>query len=62
MVFPDLRKGLNARCVGLANDGLGVARIEDEKAKENGMKVFVEDMLPEEQQTARQNLKEFFYE
>lgn len=58
MVFPDLRKGLNARCVGLANDGLGVARIEDEKAKENGMKVFVEDMLPEERGRVRITRKE----
>lgn len=53
MVFPEIRRGLDARCVGLANDGLGVARIEDEKAKENGMKVFVEDMLPEERGRVR---------
>ena len=41
-------KTYHAKCGGLSNEGLGVARIESDKAKENGMKVFVEDLLPGE--------------
>lgn len=58
MGFSDGKKGFAARCVGLANDGLGVARIEEPDAKENGMKVFVEDMLPEERGRIRITRKE----
>lgn len=49
----DSGKILKARCVGISNEGYGVARIEEESASENGMKVFVEDMLPGEKGQVR---------
>ena len=49
----DSGKVLKARCVGISNEGYGVARIEEESASENGMKVFVEDMLPGEKGQVR---------
>jgi len=44
----DSYKALSARCVGISNEGCGVARIDEAGAKEEGMKVFVQDMLPGE--------------
>lgn len=44
----DSNKALSARCVGISNEGCGVVRIEEKGAKEEGMKVFVHDMLPGE--------------
>jgi len=44
----DSNKALAARCVGISNEGCGVVRIEEKGAKEEGMKVFVHDMLPGE--------------
>ena len=54
----DSNKTLFARCTGLSSDGVGVARIEDPQARENGMKVFVEDMLPGETARVRITKKE----
>ncbi|MBR4819272.1 MAG: hypothetical protein IKZ74_04370, partial [Clostridiales bacterium] len=44
----DSYKALSARCVGISNEGCGVARVDEAGAKEEGMKVFVQDMLPGE--------------
>lgn len=44
----DSSRVFSARCVGISNEGAGVVRIEEKGAKEEGMKVFVNDMLPGE--------------
>ncbi|MBO4927944.1 MAG: 23S rRNA (uracil(1939)-C(5))-methyltransferase RlmD [Clostridiales bacterium] len=54
----DSGRAYNARCVGLSNEGFGVARIEEKDAKEDGLKVFVEDMLPGEKGKIRITGKE----
>ena len=40
-----------AKCGGISSDGLGVARIDSPNTRDDGLKVFVEDLLPSE--TAR---------
>ena len=42
----DSSRAFGARCVGISNEGLGVARIEEQGAKEDGLKVFVEEPWP----------------
>ncbi|MBR5975363.1 MAG: 23S rRNA (uracil(1939)-C(5))-methyltransferase RlmD [Clostridiales bacterium] len=54
----DSSRAFGARCVGISNEGLGVARIEEQGAKEDGLKVFVEDMLPGERGKIRITKKE----
>jgi len=41
-------KTYQAKCGGLSNEGQGVARVESDREKENGLKVFVDDLLPGE--------------
>lgn len=48
MGFFESNKEYSARCVGISNEGMGVARISAPNEKEDGLKVFVEDMLPGE--------------
>lgn len=44
----DSGRVFTGRCVGVSNEGAGVVRIEEKGAKEDGMKIFVPDMLPGE--------------
>jgi len=37
-----------AKCGGISSDGLGVARIDSPNTRDDGLKVFVEDLLPSE--------------
>ncbi|MBQ4185759.1 MAG: 23S rRNA (uracil(1939)-C(5))-methyltransferase RlmD, partial [Clostridiales bacterium] len=46
-------KEYSGRCVGVSNEGAGVVRIEEKGAKEDGMKIFVPDMLPGEKGKVR---------
>ncbi len=41
-------KTYQVKCSGLSNEGQGVARIESDREKDNGLKVFVDDLLPGE--------------
>ena len=49
----DSNRVFNGRCVGISNEGAGVVRIEEKGAKEDGMKIFVSDMLPGERGKVR---------
>ncbi|MEE3351723.1 MAG: 23S rRNA (uracil(1939)-C(5))-methyltransferase RlmD [Saccharofermentanaceae bacterium] len=49
----DNTRVFNGRCVGISNEGAGVVRIEEKGAKEDGMKIFVADMLPGEKGKVR---------
>ena len=54
----DSNKVFKGRCVGLSNEGYGVVRIEEPGSEEDGMKVFVADMLPGEKSRIRLTGKE----